>query len=67
MNTWFDVFGRASLVLVSVVFLLSLMLLVLWQLKLIWRFGRQLDRERQAARRKNELPETDAYVPPSWN
>jgi uncharacterized membrane-anchored protein len=67
MNTWFDVFGRASLVLVSVVFLLSLMLLVLWQLKLIWRSGRELDRERQAARRKNELPETDSYVPPSWN
>jgi hypothetical protein len=67
MNTWFDVFGRASLVLVSVVFLLSLMLLVLWQLSIIWRLGRRLDRERQLTRRQRELPDTDAYVPPSWN
>jgi hypothetical protein len=62
-----EVFGRASLVLASVIFVLSLMLVVLWQIRLIWRFGRELDHQRQAARRKNELPETDAYVPPSWN
>jgi CHASE3 domain sensor protein len=67
MNTWMHVFGRASLLLVSVIFVLSLMLVVLWQLKLMWRLGRELDQQRQAARRKNELPETDAYVPPSWN
>jgi hypothetical protein len=44
---WFEIFGRASLVLVGVAFILSLVILVLWQVKLILRFGRHLDEERR--------------------
>lgn len=45
--TWFEWFGRASLVLVSVAFVLSLVMLVLWQVRMIYRLGRQLDEERR--------------------
>lgn len=48
--TWFEWFGRASLVLASVVFILSLVMLVLWQIRMIYRFGRRLDEERRMKR-----------------
>jgi flagellar biogenesis protein FliO len=65
MADWYALFGQASLVLVSVIFVLSLVLVVLWQLKLLVRWGRQLEQERQAAR-QNTLPPTDAVLPPPW-
>lgn len=66
MADWYAFFGQASLVLVSVIFVLSLVLMVLWQLKLLVRWGRQLDQERQAAR-QSMFPPTDAQMPPPWN
>jgi hypothetical protein len=65
--TWFEIFGRASLVLVSVAFTLSLVMLVLWQVKLILRFGRQLDEERRMKRYNHLLPWSDSYVPPPFD
>jgi amino acid transporter len=67
--TWFEWFGRASLVLVSVAFVLSLVMLVLWQVRMIYRLGRQLDEERRMKRFNHLLPWTDAAVPPpfDWN
>lgn len=65
--TWFEWFGRASLVLVSVAFVLALVMLVLWQVKIIVRFRRELERERQL-RRYQAQPYTDSFIPPSpWN
>ena len=65
MDEWYAFFGQASLVLVSVVFVLSLVLVMLWQLKLLVRWGRQLEQERQAVK-QNSLPATDAVLPPPW-
>jgi hypothetical protein len=65
--TWFDLFGRASLVLVSVAFMLSLVILVLWQIRMIYRFGRKLDEERRIKRYNHLLPWSDSYVPPPFD
>ena len=65
--TWFDWFGRASLVLASVAFMLSLVMLVLWQVRMIYRFGRQLDEERRMKRYNHLLPWSDSYVPPPFD
>jgi amino acid transporter len=62
-----DWFGRASLVLVSVAFMLSLVMLVLWQVRMIYRFGRQLDEERRMKRYNRLLPWSDSYVPPPFD
>jgi hypothetical protein len=52
MADWYAFFGQASLVLVSVIFVLALVLVVLWQVKLLVRWGKDLDRERQAAKQR---------------
>ena len=67
MNTWLDVFGRAAVVLAGTVFVLALVLAVMWQVRAIWRIGRQLEEERRVARQARQLPFTDSYVPPGWN
>jgi amino acid transporter len=65
--TWFDWFGRASLVLVSLAFVLSLVMLVLWQVRMIYWFGRRLDEERRMKRYNHLLPWSDSYVPPPFD
>ena len=65
--TWFEWFGRASLVLVSVAFVLGLVILVLWQVRMIYRFGRRLDEERRMKRYNHLLPWSDSYVPPPFD
>ena len=65
--TWFEWFGRASLVLVSVAFVLSLVMLVLWQVRIIYRLGRRLDEERRMKRYNHLLPWTDSIVPPPFD
>jgi hypothetical protein len=67
METAVEIIGRASLVLAGVVFMLMLVLIVLWQVRAIWRMGKQLETERDLARRASRLPSTDAYVPPSFD
>lgn len=65
--TWFEIFGRASLVLVSVAFVLSLVMVVLWQVKVIVRFSRELEQERRL-KRYHQQPYTDSFIPPlPWN
>jgi hypothetical protein len=65
MDDWYAFFGQASLLLVSVIFVLALVLVVLWQIKLLVRWGRELDHERQAAKQRI-IPPTDATLPPPW-
>ena len=60
-------FGRASLVLVSMAFVLSLVMLVLWQVRIIYRLGRRLDEERRMKRYNHLLPWSDSYVPPPFD
>jgi hypothetical protein len=67
METAVEVVGRASLVLAGVVFMLTLVLIVLWQVRAIWRIGKQLERERELARNAARLPYTDAVVPESFD
>jgi amino acid transporter len=63
----FEWLGRASLVLVSVAFVLSLVMLVLWQVRVIYRLGRRLDEERRMKRYNHLLPWTDSVVPPPFD
>jgi hypothetical protein len=63
----FEWFGRASLVLVSVAFVLSLVMLVLWQVRIIYQLGRRLDEERRMKRYNHLLPWTDSIVPPPFD
>jgi amino acid transporter len=63
----FEWFGRASLVLVSVAFVLSLVMLVLWQVRIIYQLGRRLDEERRMKRHNHLLPWTDSIVPPPFD
>jgi amino acid transporter len=60
-------FGRASLVLVSVAFVLSLVMLVLWQVRMIYCLGRRLNEERRMKRCNRLLPWTDSIVPPPFD
>jgi amino acid transporter len=63
----FEWLGRASLVLVSLAFVLSLVMLVLWQVRVIYRLGRRLDEERRMKRYNHLLPWTDSVVPPPFD
>jgi hypothetical protein len=67
METAVEVVGRASLVLAGVVFMLALVLIVLWQVRAIWRMGKQLEQERELARKSARLPYTDSFTPPSFD
>jgi hypothetical protein len=42
-------------------------MLVLWQVRMIYRFGRQLDEERRMKRYNHLLPWSDSYVPPPFD
>ena len=67
MNTAIEMIGRASLCLAGVVFCLTLVLVVLWQVRAIWRMGKYFESEREVARKAMRLPSTDAYVPPPFD
>jgi hypothetical protein len=67
VDDFLEVFGRAALVLVSAAFTLSLVMLVLWQVRMIYRFGRQLDEERRMKRYNHLLPWSDLHIPPPFD
>jgi hypothetical protein len=45
----------------------ALAMLVLWQVRMIYRLGRRLDEERRMKRYNHLLPWSDSYVPPPFD